>query len=223
MTVQSESAAATRPLTDDDLTNFLMAHAGMRAEFGRLADACRRVRDEAHADLLESQIALVLHVLHHHHTVEDELVWPPLVARAPEHAHLLQELEDQHLHIDPLIAAAGDGRLPLGQRADALEALHEALNAHLDQEERDAVPLIVSYLTRAEWERVEERAGRNIGRKQLPLIYGWFASAAPDELRLRATVAVPLPVQWLFRLFWWPSYRRRYERLYGEASALPSV
>jgi hypothetical protein len=30
-------------------------------------------------------------------------------------------------------------------------------------------------------------------------------------------------VQWLFRLFWWPSYRRRYERLYGDASALPNL
>jgi len=57
MTAQTDTAAPTRPLTVDDLTNFLMAHAGMRAEFGRLADACRQVRDEAHADLLESQIA----------------------------------------------------------------------------------------------------------------------------------------------------------------------
>ena len=223
MTVRSETVAAPRPITAHDLTNFLMAHAGMRAEFGRLADACRHVRDEAHADLLESQIALVLQVLHHHHTVEDELVWPALVTRVPEQAHLLQELEDQHVHIDPLIEAAGDVRVPLAERTHALQALHEALNAHLDQEERDAVPLIIAHLSRAEWERVEERAGGNIGRKQLPLVYGWLVSAAPEELRLRATAGVPLPVQWLFRLFWWRSYRRRYERLYGDASALPSV
>jgi len=222
MTIETDTPA-TRPLTGEDLTNFLMAHAGMRAEFGRLAEACRSVRDQAHADLLESQIALVLHVLHHHHTVEDELVWPALVARAPEQAHLLQDLEDQHAQIDPLIQAAGDVRVPLAGRADALRALHVALNDHLDQEERDAVPLIIAHLTRSEWERVEERAGANIGRRRLPLIYGWLASAAPDDLRLRATAAVPLPVQWLFRLFWWPSYRRRYEHLYGDASALPSL
>jgi hypothetical protein len=223
MTTEIDTPAAAQPLTIDDLTNFLMAHAGMRAEFGRLAEATRVVRDEPHADLLESQLALVLHVLHHHHTVEDELVWPPLVARVPEHAQLLQDLEDQHIHIDPLIQAAGDVRVPLAQRADTLQALHEALNSHLDQEERDALPLIVSYLTRAEWERVEEVAGGNIGRKRLPLIYGWLTSAAPEDLRLRATAGVPLPVQWLFRLFWWPSYRHRYERLYGDASALPNV
>jgi hypothetical protein len=219
----STATTGTAALTRADLTNFLMAHAGMRVEYGRLATACTAVRDAAHAELIESQIALVLDVLHHHHTVEDELVWPRLVERAPEEAPKLHDLESQHEHIDPLIRAAGDVTVPLAERAPVLRALHEALNAHLDQEERDAVPLILTCLTRGDWHEVEERASAGVGRKRMPLVYGWLVSAAPDELREKATEDVPTVVEWLFRLFWWPSYRRRFERLYGGSASLPTI
>ena len=222
MTVQ-DHPAAPGPLGADDLTNFLMAHAGMRVEYGRLADACRRVRDEAHAELLESQIALVLHVLHHHHTVEDELVWPMLLERVPAARPALAALEAEHERIDPLLERARDTRIPLAERAETLQELHEALNAHLDAEERDAVPLLRRHLSPADWERVEERAAQGTSRRRLPLIYGWCASAVDSERRALALSTVPLVAQWLFRLFWWPSYRRRYERLYGGSAELPSI
>jgi hypothetical protein len=54
-------------------------------------------------------------------------------------------------------------------------------------------------------------------------VYGWFASAGDPELVARAAANVPQLAQWLFRLFWWPSYRRRYERLYGGSADLPSI
>jgi hemerythrin HHE cation binding domain-containing protein len=223
MTTESVSGTCARTgLSREDLTGFLLAHAAMRVEFGRLAGACREVRDAQHAELLESQIALALELLHHHHTVEDELVWPMLVERVPQARPALDALESQHEHIDPLIERAGDTRIPLAERATALQELHDALNAHLDAEERDAVPLIQRHLTRADWERVEERAARGVSRKRLPLVYGWLTSAGDAELLALAATNVPPLAYWLFRLFWWPSYRRRYERLYGSSADLPS-
>jgi hemerythrin-like domain-containing protein len=222
----TESAAATSAgtgLSRTDLAVFLLAHTAMRVEYGRLAGACRRVRDAEHAALVEDQIALVLDLLHHHHTVEDELVWPMLLERVPGGRPALTALEADHERIDPLLERARDTGIPLAQRAEILQELHDALNAHLDAEERDAVPLIQRHLSRPDWERVEERAARGTSRRRLPLIYGWFASAADDEQRALALRTVPLVVQWLFRLFWWPSYRRRYERLYGGSAELPSI
>lgn len=225
----TESAAGTTGtgtstgLSPTDLAGFLLAHAAMRAEYGRLAAACRRVRDAAHAQLIEDQIALTLDLLHHHHTVEDELVWPLLGERVPEARPALAALEAEHERIDPLIERARDTRIPLPERAVTLQELHEALKAHLDAEERDAVPLLQRHLSRSDWDRVEERAGGGTSRSRLPLIYGWFASVADHEQRALALRTVPLVVQWLFRLFWWPSYRRRYERLYGNSAELPSI
>jgi Hemerythrin HHE cation binding domain len=224
MTTASTAATSTGTgLSRTDLAGFLLAHAAMRVEYGRLAGACRRVRDAEHAELIESQIALTLELLHHHHTVEDELVWPMLLERVPAARSALAALEAEHGRIDPLIERAGDTRIPLAERAATLQELHEALNAHLDAEERDAVPLLQLHLSRQDWERVEERAAQGTSRRRLPLLYGWFASAADDEQRTLALRTVPLVVQWLFRLFWWPSYRRRYEGLYGGSAELPSI
>ena len=222
MTTRS-TAAAPAGLTRADLANFLGTHAGFRVEYARLAEASRNVRDDPHAELIESQIAFVLDVLHHHHTVEDELVWPMLLARVPAAAPALDALEAEHEHLDPLIRRASDTTVPLANRAETLDELSDALNRHLDREERDAVPLIQAHLTHADWQQVEERAAEGIGRSRMPLQYGWFVSAADDDVRELAAQGVPRLVYWLFRLFWWPSYRRRFERLYGSAEQLPSI
>jgi Hemerythrin HHE cation binding domain len=217
------SVPAPVGLTRADLANFLGAHLGFRIEYARLAEACRNVRDADHAELIESQIAFVLDVLHHHHTVEDELVWPMLLARVPDAGPVLERLEAEHEHLDPVIRRAGDTTVPLAERAETLQQLSDALNRHLDGEERDAVPLIQAHLGHADWQQVEKRAAQGIGRSRVPLLYGWFVSAADDELRELSAQGVPLVVEWLFRLFWWPSYRRRFDRLYGHAELLPSI
>ena len=70
-------------ITPEELSGFLSMHQGFRAEFGRLAVACRAPRDAAHAALLEEQLVLVLDVLHLHHTHEDVHLWPYLLERSP--------------------------------------------------------------------------------------------------------------------------------------------
>jgi hypothetical protein len=67
----------------------------------------------------------------------------------------------------------------------------------------------------AEWDAWEERAVADIGRRNAPKVYGWYASAASDELRAAAPATVPPLVRVLFRLFWWPAHQRRARRVYG--------
>src|SRR6478672_5446344 len=77
-------------ITPEELSGFLSMHQGFRAEFGRLAVACRDPRDAAHAALLEEQLVLVLDELHLHlnaHLDHEERVGVPLMLE-----HLTPEL-----------------------------------------------------------------------------------------------------------------------------------
>ncbi|MGP3937450.1 hemerythrin domain-containing protein [Nonomuraea sp. KM88] len=209
------SAPQTHPRTESDLSAFLLAHAGFRVEFGRLAEVIGNARDARHAELIEDQIEFVLSYLHHHHTDEDTWVWPLLRARAPHSEQMLAALERQHQQIDPDLSLAGDRAQPPAQREAALRRLHTALAHHLDEEERDAVPLIRSQLTAEEWRAHGLQVVRAYDRRRVPLLFGWACAAGPPELVRHALIDFPTPIRLLFRLRWWPAYRRRHTRLYA--------
>lgn len=202
-------------ITRTQLAGFLSMHAGFRNEFGRLAESCAAPRDRAHEELLEEQVALVLDILHAHHTHEDDVVWPFLVARSPQSTTALDELEAEHEVLDPLILAAGDTRRPLTERAATLQRIHEVVNDHLDHEERVAVPLILEHYTPEMIERDRRKAMGEFGRRRLPLVFGWIASCLDDEQLTTTLAEHPRVVRFLFRRFWWPSYRSRMADLYG--------
>jgi len=203
-----------------DLSGFLMAHRGFRVEFGRLAVAAQDPRDDSQTRLVDEQIELVLHLLHHHHTAEDTTVWPLLRSRAPEAASVLDRLEAQHEDMDPLFVAVADTTRPVTDRADDLQALHELLNAHLDEEERVAIPLIRKHITAAEWDEDGKKVQASIDRRKLPLIFGWLASASTPEQQEAALQEVPIVPRILFRTVWGPAYAKRFTALYGGRPAL---
>jgi hypothetical protein len=209
------------PSAGPDLSGFLMAHRGFRAEFGRLAVAARQVRDAKHEALVESQIDLVMHVLHHHHTAEDVSIWPSLVRRAPTSKPALDRLEAQHEAMDLLFIAVTDTGRSVADRADDLQLLHDLVNDHLDEEERVAVPLIQRHVSAAEWEKDGEEVSSSIDRRRLPLIFGWLASTSTPGQRAEALRTVPAVPRTLFRVAWWPAYRRRFRALYGELEMGP--
>ncbi|MFI9596342.1 hemerythrin domain-containing protein [Nonomuraea sp. NPDC052265] len=208
-------------ITPEHLTGFLMMHAGFRAEFGRLAEACGDPRDDAHEELLEEQLALVLDMLHAHHSHEDATLWPKLAGRAPEAAPALAELESEHSLLDPLVEAAADRGTPLAERAPTLRRLHELVNEHLDHEERTAVPLMLRHLTPDDVEADRRQAMDDFGRRRVPVILGWLASSADAGLLAASYADLPVVARLMFRLFWWPAYRRRFARLY--AAAAPAI
>ena len=202
-------------ITSEHLTGFLLMHAGFRTEFGRLAEACARPRDGAHEELLEEQLALVLEMLHAHHSHEDSTLWPMLAERAPDAVGELDALEAEHAILDPLVAVASDRSIPLTERAATMRRLHDVVNEHLDHEERSAVPLMLAHLTPADIEADKRKAMADFGRRRIPVIFGWLASCADAELLEASYADLPVVARLLFRLFWWPAYRRRFMRLYG--------
>jgi hypothetical protein len=209
-------------ITIEHLQGFLSMHAGFRAEFGRLAEAARAPRDASHASLVEEQVAVVLDILHAHHTHEDVHVGPFLLQAAPEAAEDLEALEAVHAVLDPLIARASDRTLPLPERAADLAALHAHLNAHLDHEERTAVPLILAHWTPQMMEQDRRQAMQEIGLRRTPVVFGWVYSCLTPAEREAALAAHPAVVRVLHRMFWWPAHQRRMVALYGTAEpALP--
>src|SRR6185437_12980599 len=85
-----------------DLVTFLVFHAGLRREFGRLAEVLDRCdpRDERRHAVVDEHLALLLRALHHHHTEEDEAIWPLLRGLVPEAAATLDRLEADHQEMD---------------------------------------------------------------------------------------------------------------------------
>jgi iron-sulfur cluster repair protein YtfE (RIC family) len=190
----------------------------MRAEYGRLAEAARAPRDAAHQALIEEQIAVTLSFLHHHHTEEDIWLWPTLRQHAPHAIADLDRLETQHAKVDPLIAAAADTKRPLPQRAAVLAELHEAINAHLDDEEQVVLPLCGVHISAEEWEAFGQRALAGIPRKHLPIVLGMGSTEAGEEFARLRNMLPPL-VRVLHKMFWGPAYTKRRGRLYQQLAA----
>lgn len=203
-----------------DLSGFLMAHRGFRVEFGRLAVAARDPRDQTQARLVDEQIELVLHLLQHHQTAEDEAIWPLLRRRAPEAGPSLDRLESQHEDMDPLVASVADVSRSVTERAEDLQTLHELLNDHLDEEERVALPLILEHITAAEWDADGRKVRESLDLRRLPLIFGWLASASTTDQQEAALREVPLAPRVLFRTVWGPAYAKRFTALYGGRPSL---
>ncbi|GAA3266798.1 hemerythrin domain-containing protein [Dactylosporangium vinaceum] len=198
-----------------DISAFLLAHAGFRTEFGRLAAVLAAPRDAAHAALIERQVELVLACLHHHHTDEDTTLWPRLRERFPRSVPLLDALEEQHEAVDADVAVLADRARPAAERAGAAARLHAALGRHLDDEERDAVPLLLQAYTAREWTEHGREVVAGYDRRLLPALFGWLCSAGTPQLAAAALAEFPVPVRLLFRFSWWPAYRRRHHALYG--------
>ena len=113
-------------------------------------------------------------VLHHHHTIEDETMWPVLVGHAeaaatPSATEVLRAMEAEHDLIDPTLAACAEGFAamtshPCDDHRNALDVhvttARQLLGDHLRHEETEAIALIQRWMTPEEWHAAEEYAGR---------------------------------------------------------------
>jgi iron-sulfur cluster repair protein YtfE (RIC family) len=158
-------------------------------------------------------VKFMVAALHHHHAAEDELVWPKLQSRAPDrHAHL-QRMVDEHTEI----AAAVDGveSLLVAWTKTADPKLTEELSAaaselstciarHLDDEERNALPVIEEHLTQSEWAAAVKRAAAFISVRNLRLglvLGGLVLDAGSEEERRIILSGAPLPQRVVVELF----------------------
>ena len=115
--------------------------------------------DDTRRALIANYFDNVVAFLTAHHEGEDELVYPLLLERAPEHRAVIELGRSQHEDVVPLNDAVmasvdawqanGDSGAP--ELVRCLQALDGVLSPHLDYEEAEVVPLATKYLTVEEW------------------------------------------------------------------------
>jgi hypothetical protein len=214
-----QAAAADGPL---DLSGMFFMHHAFRRDLGAFAAAAARTPADATATWreLRDRWDLFGRFLHHHHSIEDESIWPLLLDRVDAAGRAtLTAMEAEHGEIDPLLAACGEGFAALAERPDedvraSLEvrvvAARERLAAHLGHEERDALPLVQTHLTAAEWQVVEDRnAKAKFTFRDTMAALPWALHGLPGHARRRLFAMAGNP---LFPAVWRLLLRRPFER-----------
>jgi hemerythrin-like domain-containing protein len=210
--------ASVQPNTVD----MVVVHRRFRQEFGSAPRLVRSVSngDTSRADCIGANIALVLHMLHHHHSGEDELVWPKLLERAQPDADLIHRMQQQHQVVSNSLDRVGELLPDWRATADAtaadrlateLDVLNVSLDEHLSEEETRALPLIEAHLSVSEWEQLGKRVVAAIPKdRRMVWLGGILEESSPVE-RTEMMAQMPLATRLFMPLIGWVP-RRQYRR-----------
>ncbi|MCV7216911.1 hemerythrin domain-containing protein [Mycobacterium crocinum] len=159
---------------EPDLIGITLAHRAMLTDVGRLAAAATAIGEgrqrcsTRRAQAIARYADLLCESIHHHHTVEDTVLWPVIDACAKDIVDLT-ELTEDHAALDPRLEiighranafrVAGDRRTAALLGAE-LADLRSLLTEHIAEEERDIFPVIRQYVSVADWQEVEKTAQR---------------------------------------------------------------
>ncbi|MHB9858623.1 hemerythrin domain-containing protein [Streptomyces sp. YIM S03343] len=199
----------------------VVVHRVFRRESALLPRLVRAVPDGATARAAQVSAHLddYLMGLHHHHALEDELIWPLLRARAAvddaDADDLVARMERQHERIDRSLAVVAQWGPLWGRSADsvaaqelslALDEHRSVLLEHLDDEERLVLPLVADHLTVAEWDLVGRRGLETLPKNKVMLALGAILEDATEQERAYFLGKAPL----IGRLLWKALGRRQY-------------
>jgi hemerythrin-like domain-containing protein len=167
-----------------DRRDMFAAHTMFRREFGLMPGLVRAVTpgDKRRATLVADHIALVSGALSQHHVGEDRHIWPRLRERCPEEcASIVDIMEDQHHAIHTCLLQVSKALRPWrdsasaragGTLAGAIDRLIPVITEHLALEEERVVPLIVKYITDAEYATLAQEQAAHIPPDKLPAVFG---------------------------------------------------
>jgi hemerythrin-like domain-containing protein len=200
--------SATEPI---DVRDMKIVHETFRRAYDEGARLVRAnpTPSPARVTFLADHIDFGIGMLHHHHESEDELLYPLLVDRVPEHAAMTEEVEHQHTEVTSAIeavsaACAAWRRAPSVETGEALALALDALNAmlqpHLDDEEQKIVPLAAVTLTQKEWAAMGEHSRAAIPRDRMAVAFGMLLEPLGDDDRAYMKSELPAPVRLLFPL-----------------------
>ena len=202
-------------------------HSAFRREL-RLAPALLRSvehGDRLRAGVVASHLDLLDRFLHHHHKIEDDLLWPKLLVRVPgELAPVVALMENQHEVVAELLERTVELRGAWRKTADAAPAaelaelytrLHAALLEHLDAEEQHVMPLVELCITEKEWARIGKAAQRSTPLKDGPRMLGMLAYDGDPDVMREMLGAVPGPMRGFVLKVGRRAYAKHAARVYG--------
>ena len=174
-------------------SEMLIAHDVFRREFALVPGLVRGVAagDRDRAQIIGDHIQGATSVLHTHHVLEDDNVWPLLLDRCGKSvAPLVELMEGQHHQIATLIPQVDealsvwrDNPTAESRQAlvDVLDRLIPALKEHLSTEEERVVPLMEQHITAAEWKEFLEKESAAVDPEHLPLMLGMLMYEGDPE------------------------------------------
>jgi len=186
-----------------------LEHLSRAVESGDLVDPRRRQAADAGWELFKYQ-------LHHHHTGEDIALWPrvrPRLAERPDDLALLDEMEAEHVQIGPLIteidAAVADPEAGVDRLPEATAVFRKELVDHLAHEERHAVPVVESVMTRQDWKAFGRQQQKSVGLKGVAEFFPYILTGAELERGAQALAQFPPPLRLMIRRVWQPRFAKR--------------
>jgi hemerythrin-like domain-containing protein len=209
-----------------DTTEMVVVHRVFRREFALLPRLVRAVRvgEVARADRVATHLDELTTALHHHHSNEDEVLWPPLMERVTLESELVARMETQHQTVAELLdrvrlvepawraTAAASARDEL---AAVLDQVETALNEHLTDEETLILPLVERHITEAEWAELGERGRASMPKNRLLVFLGHILEEATPGERIEFLAKLPMPARAGYRLIG----QRRFQREVAELRA----
>lgn len=222
----STPAAPARP----DTREMVIVHRVFRREFGNLPALVRAVPpgDTERAAVVLDWLRDLGAALHHHHSGEDEMMWPVLLERAATDTALILRMEEQHERIAELLhraqhhaTAFAAGAAPADGEALAttLTALSAVLDEHLDEEERLVLPVVERVMTTEEWDAMGERGRAGIPKDKLLVQLGFILMGTTPAERTAFMSRMPVAARVAWRLMGRRAWAKEYRRLYGTPPA----
>ena len=176
------------------------------------------------AAILADTYTEVAIALHHHHTNEDELLWPTLMSRVDADRGFVLRAEEQHERVDELIIR-GNTQVeafradPSAAHRDALVATISELDAaiceHMADEERYILPLVEEHMSVAEWEELGERGRASIPKDRLLIQLGWILDGLSPAERKEFLHNMPFAARIAWRLLGKRAFGKEQRRVYG--------
>ena len=213
-----------------DVRMMAVAHTSFRREVKLAASAVRSVGpgDTRRAAQVADHVDLWLGLVHHHHSIEDELLWDRLVDRIEEQlAPLVQLMEDQHhavarlLDESPPLTLAWRTSASMADRESLsghLSELSSALCEHLDAEETRVLPLMAQHIRPEEWDEFTERGMEAIPKGMLLAGFGMMLyEGDPDVLALEIA-KLPAPLRPILPVLARRAFRKYARRIHGTAT-----
>ncbi|MFC7489897.1 MULTISPECIES: hemerythrin domain-containing protein [unclassified Knoellia] len=210
-----------------DTSVMVLLHTLPRREFRLAPGVVRRVADgERHRVAeVDQHLTLLTTFLHHHHGVEDDVLWPLLLDRvSDELAPVITLMESQHERLDALLGELGPAQASWRESASAkdrerlatiLDELYVHLIEHLDAEEQRLLPIAARTVSQAEWDDMGHEAQRRAPRRGRTLVLGMFAhDGDPAVLRTMLRDAPP-PVRAVLLRSARRAFRRHSRRIHG--------
>ena len=184
-----------------DTSDMISVHRAFREAFAAAPELVGGASGDR-VGLVGNFYANVLEFLRVHHEGEELLLFPLLRERCPDQLATVDRIAEQHHDVEGAVARSQEllGRWisepgpEMGRRlADALESLGKQLASHLDDEERELLPLCVGRVSAPEWGALPGHAMQSFAGDKVWLILGLIFEQMDERQRAGVLAHMPPP------------------------------